>query len=335
MNSRLDEIQAAILRARLSMLPGWTTRRRALAAAYRRALVGAPVTVPPERDPGHVYHLFPVLTPASRAFQAHLADRGIGTLVHYPVPLPHQPALAAVRRTGECPVANRVANEVCSLPLHPGLSDADVPIVAERSARSGRADRTDRPHAVFLGIVGGVILGYLPGAVIFRLPIANRPRRAALAAEERVFWQVMISIAWSLALVLAMAAVGVYRYERLLAVNVAVTLALIAVARTQLFWRGTQAKVTIAVLVPLTLLGLGIWRFFPAAEYMIGGKDPGVYINEGFAIARTGQLFRRDAVVRQRARIRARPVLSDPIRATSTTACDSWASSSTIPPPAR
>ena len=54
---------------------------------------------------------------------------------------------------------------------------------------------------------------------------------------------------------------------------------------------------TIAVLVPLTLFGLGVWRFFPAAEYVIGGKDPGVYVNEGIAIARTGQLFRRDAVV--------------------------------------
>ena len=151
--------------------------------------------------------------------------------------------------------------------------------------------------AIFLGIVGGVILGYLPGAVIFRLPVADRARRGALAAEERVFWCVIVSVAWSLALVLVLAAAGAYRYERVLVVNVGLSLAAVAAARTRLLWRGTQTRATIAVLVPLTLLGLGIWRFFPTAEYMVGGKDPGVYVNEGLAIARTGQLFRRDSVV--------------------------------------
>jgi dTDP-4-amino-4,6-dideoxygalactose transaminase len=128
-NSRLDEMQAAILRARLPMLPGWIDRRRALAAAYRRALAGAAVTVPPECDPGHVYHLFPVLTPSRDALQSHLAGRGIGTLVHYPVSIPDQPALAAWAGA-DCPVARRVAREVCSLPLHPRLSDADLAVVA-------------------------------------------------------------------------------------------------------------------------------------------------------------------------------------------------------------
>lgn len=153
--------------------------------------------------------------------------------------------------------------------------------------------------AILLSILHGVILAYLPGAVIFRLPIADRKKRAALAAEERVFWQIIISVAWSLLAVLVMAAAQAYRFERLIALNVGVTLLLMIVARGGLLWRGTQAKVTISVLVPLTLFGLGVWRFFPAAEYVIGGKDPGVYVNEGFAIARTGQLFRRDAVVTQ------------------------------------
>ena len=71
-----------------------------------------------------------MLTTGRDAFQAHLAERGIGTLVHYPVPLPHQPALAAYANA-ECPVANRVARDVCSLPLHPQLSDADLASVAE------------------------------------------------------------------------------------------------------------------------------------------------------------------------------------------------------------
>jgi len=129
-NSRLDEMQAAVLRARLPLMPNWTSRRRALAAAYRKALTGAPVVLPPECDPCHVYHLFPVLTPERDAFQAHLADRGIGTLVHYPVALTDQPALAPYATT-PCPVARRVAREVCSLPLHPHLSDADLAHVAD------------------------------------------------------------------------------------------------------------------------------------------------------------------------------------------------------------
>jgi len=129
-NSRLDEIQAAILRARLPLLPGWTARRRALAARYRASLVGAPVTVPPERDPGHVYHLFPVRTPHRDAMQAHLKDLGIETLIHFPVPIPRQPAMASVH-PAICPIADRVCNEVFSLPLHPALSDADADRVAE------------------------------------------------------------------------------------------------------------------------------------------------------------------------------------------------------------
>src|ERR1700752_100454 len=109
-------------------------------------------------------------------------------------------------------------------------------------------------------IAGAVIVGYAPGAVLFRLPIANRSKRGALAAEERAFWHVLISLAWSLLVILAMAAAGVYRYDRLLLVNVVVSLALAAAGRGQLLWRGTAAKVTIAALVPIALLAVGIWR---------------------------------------------------------------------------
>lgn len=128
-NSRLDEIQAAVLRARLPRLREWTNRRRALAARYRTALAGASVTVPPERDPGHVYHLFVVRARDRASFEAHLIGRGIGTLIHYPVPIPRQPAFAGIAST-PCPVADRVSAEVCSLPLHPGLSDAAADEVA-------------------------------------------------------------------------------------------------------------------------------------------------------------------------------------------------------------
>lgn len=135
-NSRLDELQAAILRTRLGYLRGWTERRRAIAKQYRNALAGASIVVPREFDAGHVYHLFPVLTPHRAAFQAHMAGCGVETLIHYPVPIPRQPALAPAK-PAMCPVADRVCGEVVSLPMYPALSDKKVAIVAE-SAQSFR-----------------------------------------------------------------------------------------------------------------------------------------------------------------------------------------------------
>jgi dTDP-3-amino-3,4,6-trideoxy-alpha-D-glucose transaminase len=128
-NSRLDEMQAAILRARLAWLPAWTAERRALAAGYRRHLGGAPITVPGEHDPGHVYHLFPILTADRAALQSHLKARGVETLIHYPIPITRQPALAEAR-PDPCPVADRVCDQVLSLPLHPGMPARAVEEVA-------------------------------------------------------------------------------------------------------------------------------------------------------------------------------------------------------------
>jgi dTDP-4-amino-4,6-dideoxygalactose transaminase len=119
-NSRLDEMQAAILRERLVWLPDWTRDRRARAARYRSGLGAAPIVVPREHDAGHVYHLFPILSGNRGALQAHLKAHGIETLIHYPVPISRQPALAS-ERPASCPIAERVCAEVLSLPLHPGL----------------------------------------------------------------------------------------------------------------------------------------------------------------------------------------------------------------------
>ncbi len=129
-NSRLDELQAAILRARLPRLAERTARRRMLAAQYRAALAGAPVVVPREMDPGHVYHLFPVRAPRRTPLQDRLRAAGIETLVHYPVAIPRQPAFAAMD-PADCPAAVRAANEVLSLPLYPSLSSKAVQAVAE------------------------------------------------------------------------------------------------------------------------------------------------------------------------------------------------------------
>jgi len=128
-NSRLDEIQAAILAARLAWLPAWTATRRQLAAEYRAALAGADVFVPPEFDAGHVYHLFPVLSERRDALREHLRARGVETLIHYPVPIPRQPALAG-ERPAVCPVADRVCDQVVSLPLHQGMTRDVVRTIA-------------------------------------------------------------------------------------------------------------------------------------------------------------------------------------------------------------
>lgn len=129
-NTRLDELQAAILRARLKFLPEWTDRRRALARLYRQELQGvSAVSVPPEVDPGHVYHLFPVRSSNREHVRARLSSDGVETLIHYPVPIPRQPAVAG-ERPGECPVADRVCAEVFSLPLYPSLAPDAIARVA-------------------------------------------------------------------------------------------------------------------------------------------------------------------------------------------------------------
>lgn len=127
-NSRLDEMQAAILSGRLPFLRGWTDRRRRLAARYRAGLAGTSIHVPPECDPGHVYHLFPVLSPTRDDLQASLRTMGIDTLIHYPVPIPRQPALQS-EAPADCPVGDRICGQVLSLPLHPGLREDDVDAV--------------------------------------------------------------------------------------------------------------------------------------------------------------------------------------------------------------
>jgi dTDP-3-amino-3,4,6-trideoxy-alpha-D-glucose transaminase len=145
-NSRLDELQAAVLSARLPLLPKWTIKRQTLAALYRQLL---PSFVRPilERDAGHVYHLFPVRSERRDELQAHLRENGIETLIHYPVSLPDQPAFAEMtapaghpdrrqdrRQDRHCPEAARAAAELLSLPLTPRLTDADVARVAEAVA---------------------------------------------------------------------------------------------------------------------------------------------------------------------------------------------------------
>jgi dTDP-4-amino-4,6-dideoxygalactose transaminase len=130
-------MQAAILRARLPLLRDRTVRWRALAAWYVRPLPAGRST-PPEVD-HHANHLFVVRVPttdrdARGELQASLATKGVETLIHYPIPIPRQPALAGTD-PAECPLASQVCDEILSLPLHPGMTDDDVDRVAAAVSR--------------------------------------------------------------------------------------------------------------------------------------------------------------------------------------------------------
>jgi dTDP-4-amino-4,6-dideoxygalactose transaminase len=133
-SSRLDELQAAILRVKLERLPAWIEARRRVASRYREQMAGLPLALAEER-PGarHVYHLFTIRHPRRDAFAKVLNDLGVGTAVHYPIPVPAQPMFAgAVGGDVErrWPGAARAAREVVSLPCFPELRDEEIEAVA-------------------------------------------------------------------------------------------------------------------------------------------------------------------------------------------------------------
>jgi dTDP-4-amino-4,6-dideoxygalactose transaminase len=128
-NSRLDEMQAAILRVKLKRLEDWNRRRQALARFYDEGLGHARAALPSSREPeAHVYHLYVVQHPERDLLRAHLAEQGIETLVHYPFLLPEQPLFGRGRRRA-LPVSERVAGSILSLPLYPQLSIAEAQAV--------------------------------------------------------------------------------------------------------------------------------------------------------------------------------------------------------------
>jgi dTDP-4-amino-4,6-dideoxygalactose transaminase len=131
-NSRLDEIQAALLRAKLRHLDAWNDRRRAIAARYGKAIRHPEIRLPTEAPwARHVYHLYVVRTPRRDALREHLAAREIGSQIHYPLPVYRQAAYAHLRvPSGACPHAERAAAEVLSLPIYPELTDEQVEAVA-------------------------------------------------------------------------------------------------------------------------------------------------------------------------------------------------------------
>jgi dTDP-4-amino-4,6-dideoxygalactose transaminase len=127
-NTRLDDMQAAILRELLHTLDAETVRRREIAERYFEAFRGLPLGLPEEQEYARaVYHLFVVKHPRRAAFAAAMAARGVGTAIHYPVALHLHPAYAALGgKRGDRPVVERGADEIVSLPVYPELTDAQV-----------------------------------------------------------------------------------------------------------------------------------------------------------------------------------------------------------------
>lgn len=124
-NSRLDELQAALLRVKLAKLDEWNARRRRIAAEYLRAFQGVPGLILPYvaewAEPA--WHLFVVRRSNRDALQHHLSVAGVGTMIHYPVPPHLSAAYAGMSDTlGAFPITERMAKEVLSLPMGPHLT---------------------------------------------------------------------------------------------------------------------------------------------------------------------------------------------------------------------
>jgi dTDP-4-amino-4,6-dideoxygalactose transaminase len=133
-NHRLDTLQAAILRVKLHYLDDWNGERRRAAALYTQLLQGTDVVTPFEPpDLEHVYYVYAVRTPRRDALQAYLREQGIGSGIHYPIPVHKQPFYQAdAASSGQFPVTEQVCDKILSLPMFPGITAEQVQYVAER-----------------------------------------------------------------------------------------------------------------------------------------------------------------------------------------------------------
>ena len=141
-------------------------------------------------------------------------------------------------------------------------------------------------------------IGWLPGAIIFRLPVADRAKRAALPVEERLFWSVVISVATTTTLAFVLAAMGVYSLPALVWCSIGLAAVLALASRGNLRLGAATPRPDWHAAIPAALIVAGGWMYFgsPAAEWVIGGRDPGVYVNEGIQIAQSRSLVTTDRV---------------------------------------
>jgi dTDP-4-amino-4,6-dideoxygalactose transaminase len=139
-NSRLDEIQAAILRFKFKLLDGWNERRTDIANRYTKAFLKAGIICPVNRDsatglPGlykHAYHLYVIRVKNRQDFMDHMDKNGVKTLIHYPYPIHLQKAYTGLGfKSGSLPVTEELAPEIVSLPIYPELKDNEVEYIIE------------------------------------------------------------------------------------------------------------------------------------------------------------------------------------------------------------
>ena len=132
-NSRLDELQAALLRVKLRYLDNFNATRRHLAELYNQRLAHLPLTLPtiePNCEP--VFHLYVIQTDQRDGLQSYLTKQGIGTAVHYPVPVHRQPAYHRLGyEVGSLPMTEEVCGDILSLPIHPHMSKTEVESVSQ------------------------------------------------------------------------------------------------------------------------------------------------------------------------------------------------------------
>jgi dTDP-4-amino-4,6-dideoxygalactose transaminase len=132
-NSRLDTLQAAILRLKLKKLDRWNESRRDNAHTYTKQLRNiVEIVTPQETDYGkHVYHIYAIRIRNRNRIHDHLRQNGIGVLIHYPIPLHLQPVYEKLGyRRGDFPVAEKIASEVLSIPMFPHLKEKDIKYIS-------------------------------------------------------------------------------------------------------------------------------------------------------------------------------------------------------------
>jgi len=155
-NSRLDEIQAAILSAQLPFVPEWNQRRMEIANRYDKGLAEVVDIPAPAAGCDHVYHLYVIQVDERDQLQAHLADRGVGTLIHYPIPAHLQKAYAFMGyKKGDLPASERIAGRILSLPMFPELTDNQIDYVIgairefQKERQSAGVDQTVGDEGAF------------------------------------------------------------------------------------------------------------------------------------------------------------------------------------------
>ena len=133
LNSRLDEIQAAILNVKLKYLNRWNSQRRQLAQIYEKLLKDLPLVLPKEQPACfHIYHLYVLCTKRRNQLCKYLKTKGIQTQIHYPLPLYNQPAFRFLKvNRKEFPMVEKITKEILSLPLYPELKETEVKFIAK------------------------------------------------------------------------------------------------------------------------------------------------------------------------------------------------------------